>query len=118
MNPALVSLINGLVLIAFGLWGYVGSDSPSPTALIPVVFGVVLLAMNYGVWKKNKIIAHVAVGFTLLILIGLAMPLQGAIGRGDSLAIFRVSTMIVVTLIALLVFVKSFIDVRRARSAE
>jgi len=117
MNPALISLINGVVLIAFGLWGYFGSDDPSPTAFIPVAFGAVLLTLNPGVWKKNKVVAHIAVVFTLLILLGLAMPLRGAISREDSAAIFRVAAMLVITLVAMVAFVKSFIDVRRAKAS-
>ena len=55
------SLIHALALIGLGGYGYLSSDTPSVTALIPVVFGVLLLAMNRGVKNENKVIAHVAV---------------------------------------------------------
>ena len=117
MKAHVASLINSGVLIGFGLWGYLGSETPSKTALIPVVFGVLILSLYRGIKKEDKIVAHIAVLLTLLILGGLLKPLSASIGRGDAMAITRVSLMLVTTGIALVFFIKSFIDVRRARRA-
>ena len=54
LNATRMNLINALVLIAMGLWGYL--ELNSPTALIPVGFGVVLLLCYQGVKNQNKII--------------------------------------------------------------
>ena len=110
-----VSLIHAVALIGLGGYGYLSSDTPSVTALIPVVFGVLLLAMNNGVKKENKVIAHIAVLLTLLIIIGLIKPLTGAMGRGDSAAVARVATMLVLGVLATVSFVRSFIAARKAR---
>jgi hypothetical protein len=118
MKAHIASLINSVVLVGFGLWGYLGSETPSKTALIPVVFGVVLLSLYKGVKSENKIVAHIAVFLTLLILGGLVKPLVAAFGREDGMAIMRVSVMLVTTVVALVFFIKSFIDVRRARAAK
>ncbi|MEL6105777.1 MAG: hypothetical protein AAFU85_07070 [Planctomycetota bacterium] len=118
MTPGNVSLLNAVVLVVLGLSGYFFSDKPSPTAFIPVVFGLILLACNPGVRSHNKVIAHVAVLATLLILFGLAMPLMGAVKRSDGAAIGRVSVMLITTLLAMVVFIRSFIDGRKAKLAE
>lgn len=118
MKAAIASLINAVILIGFGLWGYFGEDAHSKTAFIPVGFGVILIALYKGVKKEDKIVAHVAVLLTLLILIGLFKPLTGALGRDDGMAIMRVSVMIASTIVALFFFIKSFVDVRRARAAK
>ena len=118
MKAHVASLLNSVVLIGFGLWGYLGSETPSKTALIPVVFGVVLLSLYKGIKKEDKIVAHIAVLLTLLILGGLVKPLTAAIDREDGMAILRVSVMLVTTVVALAAFIKSFIDVRRARAAK
>ena len=68
LKPFQLSLVNALTLIALGGYGYIQSESPSATALIPVVIGILLIAMNKGVKNENKIIAHIAVTLTLLIL--------------------------------------------------
>ena len=92
MKAHVISLVHAVALIGLGGYGYLSSDTPSVTALIPVVFGVLLLAMNNGIKKENKVIAHIAVLLTLLIIVGLVKPLTGAMGRGDNAAVARVAT--------------------------
>ena len=117
MKAHTASLINAVILIGFGLWAYIGSETPSKTALIPVIIGAVLLSLYKGVKNENKIVAHIAVLLTLIILAGLVKPLTASIGRGDGLAIARVAVMIISTIVAFVFFIKSFVDVRRARKA-
>ena len=74
MKPYIASLINAMLLVGLGSWAYFTSDNPSITALIPVFVGVVLLAINRGVKREEKIQAHIAVLLTLIILFGLFMP--------------------------------------------
>ena len=120
MNAATMSLINAITLIAMGLWAYFGSDAEvaPKTALIPVVFGVLIGLCNPGLRKENKIIAHIAVFLTVVILLGLFMPLRAAIGREDMVSIARVAAMIVTTVLAIIAFVQSFRAARRARTVD
>ncbi|MEM6734357.1 MAG: hypothetical protein AAF658_22525, partial [Myxococcota bacterium] len=90
MKAHTASLLNALVLIAMSAWAYLSSDSPSATALSPAGFGAVLLLCFPGVKSENKVIAHIAVVLTLVVLLARFMPLFGAIGRGDALAVVRV----------------------------
>ena len=117
-KPYQISAVNAVSLIALGSYGYIQSDSPSMTALIPVIFGVLLLLMNSGIKSENKLIAHIAVTLTLVILFGLAMPLLGAIGRSDTYAILRVSVMVITTVVSMVFFVKSFIEARKNKEAS
>ena len=113
MNSTKANLLNSIILIVEGGWGYFDGDGKSMTALIPVMFGVVLLLCNNGIKNQNKLIAHLAVLATFICLLGLFMPLNGAIERGNDLAVGRVSAMIVSSVIALIFFIKSFIEARR-----
>jgi len=116
MKANTVSLINSIVLVSMGLWGYFESDSRPITALIPVIVGVILLLINSGVKKENKIAAHVAVLLTLLIIIGLVKPFLGTLGKGNIVGILRVSAMIITSLWAMIIFVQSFISARKSKS--
>ncbi|HMQ06143.1 MAG TPA: hypothetical protein PKC30_02525 [Saprospiraceae bacterium] len=116
MNAHTASLINASLLILLGSYGYFTSESPSPTAFIPVVCGVFLLAMYNGIKKENKMIAHIAVLITLLIALALFMPLRRALTIGDQGAIFRVGLMLASSILAMFYFIKSFIDARKNRS--
>ena len=117
MKAHTASLINAITLIAMSLWGYFSSETPSMTALIPTIIGVLLLAINKGVKAENKMIAHVAVLLTLIILLGLLQAFTGAMGRSDNAAMTRVGIMIATTVMAMVYFVKSFIDARKNRAA-
>ena len=101
-----------------GAWGYFGSITPSPTALIPVFIGVILMVFNNGIKYDNKVIAHIAVVLTLLILVALVKPLTGRIDAGDNLGIARIGLMMATSAIAMVMFIKSFRDARKARQAR
>tara|TARA_B100000767_G_C19652143_1_gene487245 strand:+ start:97 stop:447 length:351 start_codon:yes stop_codon:yes gene_type:complete len=115
MKAHTTSLINALILVIMGLWGYFESDSRPITALIPVVVGIILVAINNGVKKENKIIAHIAILLTLIIIIGLIKPFLGSLERGNITGIIRVSLMILTSLLAMIAFIQSFIAARKAR---
>ena len=115
MKPYVANLINAAVLITLGLWGYLGSENPSPTALIPVAFGILFLLVTPLFKKDNKVVAHIVVLLTFVLILALAMPLKGAIGRGDTSAAIRVGVMLLSSVFAFAMFIKNFIDVRKAR---
>ena len=114
MNSYKANLINSSTLIIIGLWGYF--ESSSVTALIPVVFGVILFLCSKGVKSQNKLIAHIAVLLTLIILLSLVgMRLPKSIESGG-LGLLRVFSMIATSTLAMIFFVKSFIDARKNKS--
>ena len=109
MNATKANLINSISLIVFGLWGYF--EVTSPTALIPV--GVVLLLCYSGVKNQNKVIAHIAVLLTLVILLALVgMRLPKSLESGG-IGLFRVVAMCLTSVLAMIYFVRSFIEARR-----
>ena len=72
--------------------------------------------MNPGIKKDNKIIAHIAVLLTFVILLGLIMPLLGAVQRSDLGALLRVSTMLITTVFAMIGFIQSFKKARKDKN--
>lgn len=114
MKASFYNILNSIVLISLGLWGYF--DVQAPTALIPVGFGVILLLCTIGLKKENKIIAHVAVLLTLVILVALVgMRLPKSLDSGG-VGLFRVIAMIAMiatSVLSMVAFVLSFIKARR-----
>ncbi len=117
MNAHIATLINAGAMILLGAWGYLGSTTPSPTALIPVFLGVLLLVLSQGVKAESKAQAHAAVIITLLGFIALFKPFFGAINRDDSAAMLRIGIMLLTNLVALVFFIRSFIAAKKARTA-
>ena len=108
MKPHKLSFVNAITLVSFGLWDYIDVDY-SPTALIPVIFGVIILILNPGLKRENKVVAHIVVLLTFLILGGLVKPLMSTLESSNTMGITRVALMMLSTLMALIVFIKSFI---------
>tara|TARA_B100000902_G_C26434552_1_gene493097 strand:- start:84 stop:431 length:348 start_codon:yes stop_codon:yes gene_type:complete len=114
MSTTKANLLNSLTLVVIGLWGYF--DVNSPTALIPVFFGLILFLCNRGLKKENKIIAHVAVLLTFLFLIAMVgMRLPKSLETGG-IGLFRVSLMILTSIIAMSSFINNFIKNRKAKN--
>ena len=113
MKAYKASLLNSLILIVCGLWGFYSNVDSQPTALIPAIIGVLLLGMNDGIKRENKTIAHIAVFLTLLSFANI-MPLIRQIEINDALGIFRASLMLGSSLLAMIAFVQSFINARKA----
>lgn len=120
MKPYIANLICSSTLILFGAWAYfnMAAETRSMTVLIPVFFGLALIVFTPLLKKESKVAAHIVVGLTVLITLALIVPLMGSIGRQDPLAIFRVGAMLAGSLLALFVFIKSFIEMRRMRQAS
>ncbi len=109
------NLVNSIALISMSAWGYI--DTNSFTALIPAAFGVVLLILGTMLTNEKlvKLSAHLVVLFTLLILLALVIQvLPGVLDRGG-IGLIRVIIMISTSSIAMILFVKSFIDNRKSR---
>jgi hypothetical protein len=125
MTAQKMNLINSFILMILGLWGYFDVSNyvlttiisfEHWTALIPVLFGAFLLLCNNGIKDNSKVIAHVAVVLTILILIALVgKRLPISIEQGGT-GLFRVSAMSLSSLMALIVFIRSFIDNRKKAS--
>jgi len=108
------NLINSIALISMSAWGYI--DTNSFTALIPAAFGLILIVLGTMLTNEKlvKLSAHLVVLFTLLILLALVIQvLPGVVDRGG-IGLIRVIIMISTCSIAMIVFVKSFIDNRKS----
>ncbi len=111
MKPHFLNLVNALVLIILGSWAYMEKDSP--TALIPVFMGAILWILTPKMREGDKNASHTAAALTLLIIIGLFMPLRRELRLDDTMGVLRSLTMLGSSLLAFSVFVKSFMDARK-----
>ena len=117
MSAGNANLINALCLIIMGMWGW--KISGSNTALIPVGFGAALLVMTNLIRIHHKIVSHLAVVLTLVVLVAVAgMRLPKAISNGDNMQLLRAGAMTLTGVIAMIAFIKSFIDARKAKAGR
>jgi len=119
MKASTANLLNAVVLIAAGVYGYFfvkgtdGAAMASPTALIPAAFGVLFLVLHKGVASAHKVIAHVVVVLTLALLVMCIMRFVKIEEWNDKKYIFLAC--ILSNTIALIAFIGSFVAARRNR---
>ena len=109
MSAPSASLINALALICISLWAYVANGFSSESTLIPVAFGLLILA--YVPWVKagSRWATALAALFTLLIFLALFTPLTSAIEKGEALPVIRVGLMQLATAYGLFALTKAAI---------
>lgn len=124
---AQLSIAYGAVLILIALVGYFGTGRVSVTALIPACFGlpVAILGMvaprvrdkaRMHVMHAIVVIAVLAAVGTVPSLSGLVKLLSGAQVERPP-AVYARSATAIVSVLFVVICVKSFIDARRARQA-
>jgi len=102
MKAHAASLMNAICLIVVGIYAHYMSDLPYPMTLFPVIIGLILLTLNNGIKKENKIIKHGAILLTLLIAISLLfIPLKIIISSKDVPSMVRLGLMIYTSFLAL-----------------
>jgi exosortase/archaeosortase len=117
MKATQANLLNAIVLLVAGLYGYFMILTPEGnraiTALIPAVFGLLFLVFQKGVAAENKIIGHVVVVLTFLLLIICSMRFLKIEDWGAKKYLFLAC--IASNIIALVAFIGSFITARKNR---
>jgi hypothetical protein len=127
MTMAPITMVIGLMLIAVGLVGFIGTGSTHYTALIPAGFGVVILllgalALNER-WRKHAMHAASAIG--LLGFLGSALGAYSFLqwmllgtrpDRPEAALAQALMALICFTFVGLCI--NSFIQARRARRAR
>ena len=68
-NPHIITIINGIILIAAGLFSYFSNPERPFTALIGPIIGIILVGLSPFIKKGNKTIAHFVALITLLFAI-------------------------------------------------
>ena len=118
---AITTVVTGILLIALGLGGYIGTGSEHKTALIPVAFGLPIAIL--GVLAQNParraLTMHIAVTLGLLGFLGSLVQflkgVNGAAWQERPIAVEAQGAMALITGIFVAMCVNSFIKARRAR---
>ncbi|MEM6796945.1 MAG: hypothetical protein AAF725_23425 [Acidobacteriota bacterium] len=121
----LVTIAYGSILIVIGALGYFGTGAQSATALIPAFIGVPVVIA--GVLARNeRFLKHAMHGAATLALLGTlgtlsSIPKLFTLLSGGEVArpaaVYSQSTFAVLSIIFLVLCVRSFIAARKAREA-
>lgn len=121
-----ITIVYGLLLTLLGLGGYFGSGGASITAMIPAFFGLPLLILGF-LARNERFLKHAMHGAAMLALLGLLGSARGTLKLPTLLAggqlerpqaVIAQSVMAILSLIFLVLCIRSFIQARRARQGR
>jgi drug/metabolite transporter (DMT)-like permease len=118
------SIACGTLLILIGILGYVNgvmTNHESKTALIPAVFGLVLLLLGVFARMRENLRKHLMHAAVLVALIGFLASAGRLVSKMSELsysaAVVSQVSMALVCLLFVILAVKSFVDARRQNAA-
>ena len=122
MTPmASTTIVFGVLLTLLGLAGYFLTGTSSLTALIPAIFGLLLLVLGFLARSEplRKHAMHAAATVALVGCVGALIPLLRTPAAPRSpIAVFSQAAMVVLTAVFVALCVRSFRDARRARAGK
>lgn len=126
-----VSIAAGLILVMIGLLGYFGTETQSPTALIPAALGLVLIVLG-ALALRERLRKHAMHAAAVVGLLGFLFPVWRAAphlptllssgqvilsdGRNATAAVLSQTATAAVCALFLGLCVNSFIQARRRRA--
>ncbi|MGH9361352.1 MAG: hypothetical protein ACRD2T_05500 [Thermoanaerobaculia bacterium] len=118
-----VTVVYGALLITLGVGFYLGTGQASPTALIPAFFGLAVVLCGVLARRERllKHAMHAAAALGLFAFLGglpglvRALALLGGGEVARRTAVLEQAAMALLSLVFVVLCVKSFLDARRAR---
>ena len=97
MTASQATILNSIILIAAGGWGYLSEPSNRSEELIPLVFGLLFLIAIPPLRKDNRIVEFILRSLGLLLSIALVLALVRAIQESQVERIIRIVVMLAAT---------------------
>ncbi len=118
---ASTTIVFGVILTLLGLGGYLLTGTSSVTALIPAIFGLLLLVLG-ALARSEPLRKHAMHAAATIALVGCAGALFSLLrtpaAPRSAMAIISQAGMVVLTAVFVGLCVRSFIDARRARTGK
>jgi hypothetical protein len=123
---ATTTIVTGVLLIALGVFGFVGTGSQHPTALIPAAFGLVIGICGFlaKAPERRKLFMHIAVTLGLVGFLATVSGIFKVVKMAGGTAIERPEAaesqamMAFITGIFVALCINSFIKARRSGSLK
>lgn len=114
--PAL-SMVFGILMIALGVTGYAISESKSMTALIPCIFGALLIVSGL-LAKRENMRKHAMHAAAMVGLLGVVGVVPRVIGKEINLAVGCQIAFAVLSGVFVILCVRSFINARVLKKSD
>ncbi|MBK8450786.1 MAG: hypothetical protein IPL42_12505 [Saprospiraceae bacterium] len=108
MKSTQATIINAIILLAIGFWGYAANNFSAHTAFVPMGFGLLLLVFAFYTKHENKVLAYIVFGLTLIVMFAMLRPFLRNADQGDLNGMIRVGLEMASCAMALIVYIRNF----------
>jgi hypothetical protein len=107
MNPRQAALINSIVLLIVGFWGYAANNFATHTAIVPLGAGLFMLVLSWFLNKENKTLLLFMMLFTLTLFIAFMVPFRRNAEQSDYMGMLRLGIEMIACAMAFIVYLRS-----------
>ncbi len=100
-------LLNGIILLAIGFWGYAANHFNAHTGIIPIGFGLLLILLSKFFQQKKNGLYYVILILTTIVMLALFRPLMRNIEQSDWYGISRLSLEIASCAMAIIIYLRN-----------
>ncbi len=105
--------LNALFLIMIGLWGYAANDFAIHTVLVPLIAGIGFYVFSYFLKNEHKKLLLMISFLCFILILAFSVPFLRNAEQGDFWGMTRVGLEMTVTAMALIVYLRNFIQTRK-----
>ena len=108
MKSNQAAIINSIILLSIGLWGYAANNFSAHTAIVPIGFGILLMVLSRYMKNENKLIHYIVFGLTLVIMVAMLRPFLRNAEQEDLNGMIRVGLEMAACAMALIIYIRNF----------
>lgn len=116
MKSQHAALVNSIVLIIIGFWGYAANNFATHTAIIPLGSGILFMILSLLLKTENKNILLLIISLTLLLILAFSMPFLRNAKQADLWGMFRIGIEMLVSAMALIVYLRNFVQLNKNKT--
>lgn len=106
MNPYKAAILQALIFLSVGFWGYAANNFAAHTAMVPLGAGILFLALSQRLKNPDRIMLLVVMLISLALFIALMIPFRRNAGQSDFWGMFRIAIEMTACALAFIVYLR------------
>ncbi len=117
MTSQHAALMNSIILLLIGFWGYAANDFATHTAVVPIGAGILFLILSKYLKNAGKGLLIFTMVLALVLIVAFTVPLQRNVEQGDVTGMFRLAFEMAACAFAFIVYLRNLNLLNKANKA-
>ncbi len=112
MKSQTAALINSIVLILIGIWGFIANDYAIHTLIVPLSAGIILLIFSRFLQIDKPNVLLLVSFLTFILMLAFIVPFQRNAEQSDVMGMLRIGIEMMASAMALIVYLRNFVQLK------